>query len=749
MVHRHLAVLAIVFVACTTSVSPVGGSTSATVGGTVVGLGGKPVAGVAVTSGTASTTTASNGTYSFSVAAGPTTIVSFSDTGFLSSAYSVATTAGQSAELDVHLMAQAAPQPLNATAGGTITGARGSSLTAGPGVFVTASGTPVTGTVQVSLTPLTPGEPGEIGAYPGNLQGIDAAGTQVLMETHGVLDVTVTQNGQNLQIASGKTVAVAIPGAIVGALPSSSNLWSFNLTTALWQYEGTATLSGGVYSAKLPHLSFWNIDCSETGPTPIVCLQGELMGCSGQPIVGALLTVEANDDSYATSAEGTASFCVALPPGGGTDGGASDTARCPPSVSATAWNITIKGRGIDATVTVVAPTLGTNNGQQVLSCDVMEFNGQCLDLGNIGCVGDGGQIIQIRDGGASCPYWPTDAGADRGSDGGSDGGGDAGFVDLFLDSCASPLASLFTCFNGSGSCSFDGSPDGGTFTDTYANGSKQVIQVGANDTGNSAQIQYFGADGGFCGTVSTFGGATNFVIGSSVFTLMTSGGSTTISCPDGGKVKLSDDQSSAAVGCSGNLGGGLGSCAAKDGPGTPCTSNADCGGPYGTTCCFDGKLGNICLLGASCNLYLDAGCNSSNLCLPPSDYTCCTSLESALGFDMCMSTGSCPSNCGPANPCPSGGTCCTVQATQTSYCAAAGTACSGTSCSSDADCTGGNICCPQAFSSTQACQGGVSCTGTCAVGSGACPAGTSCCVTSATEMYGLCTVQEPGLICGN
>ena len=44
MVHRHLAVLAIVFVACTTSVSPVGGSTSATVGGTVVGLGGKPVA---------------------------------------------------------------------------------------------------------------------------------------------------------------------------------------------------------------------------------------------------------------------------------------------------------------------------------------------------------------------------------------------------------------------------------------------------------------------------------------------------------------------------------------------------------------------------------------------------------------------------------------------------------------------------------------------------------------------------------
>ena len=49
------------------------------------------------------------------------------------------------------------------------------------------------------------------------------------------------------------------------------------------------------------------------------------------------------------------------------------------------------------------------------------------------------------------------------------------------------------------------------------------------------------------GTVSTFGGATNFVIGSSVFTLMTSGGSTTISCPDGGKVKLSDDQSSAAV----------------------------------------------------------------------------------------------------------------------------------------------------------------------------------------------------------
>ncbi|HUB09552.1 MAG TPA: carboxypeptidase-like regulatory domain-containing protein, partial [Myxococcales bacterium] len=509
----------------------------AAVDGTVTDYLGNAVAGAQLSSGGATATTASDGTYTLSGVPTPdggTAVVAVTAAGYLDTAYGVAVTAGETTELDPVIMPMSPSQPLDATAGGTVTGVRGASLTAGPGVFVDSSGHTVSGQVDVALTPLTPGVAGLIQAYPGNLKALDASGNPVLLETHGVLDVSVEQNGQKLQIASGKTVSVTIPAAVVGALPSASGLWSFDMGTALWKAEGAATLLGTVYSAVLPHLSFWNIDCSNSAGTPVVCLRGDLRTCNGDAIIGAQITVTANDDSYATGTQGSGAFCVALPPGGGSDAGPfSDDVRCATSVSASAWDIRIQGKGLDVSVTVQAPTQGTNQGQPTFSCDVMEGAGECINLHNVGCVGDGGLLI-VLDGGSSCSYWQTDGGP---------GAGDAGVLDPFLGTCAAPLASLFTCFNGSGGCSFDGNLDAGQITYTYANGSKETVALlGAGQA--NAQIGYYGPDGGLCGTVSTFGSGVDFVIGGAVYDLTSTGDvTTTITCPDGGSLTLNDDQS--------------------------------------------------------------------------------------------------------------------------------------------------------------------------------------------------------------
>ncbi|HUB08389.1 MAG TPA: hypothetical protein VMB50_15385, partial [Myxococcales bacterium] len=184
------------------------------------------------------------------------------------------------------------------------------------------------------------------------------------------------------------------------------------------------------------------------------------------------------------------------------------------------------------------------------------------------------------------------------------------------------------------------------------------------------------------------------------------------------------------------------------GPGTPCQTDADCGGPYLTTCCQDAVLGSICLAGNACDLYWDAGCQTSAQCFSATDNTCCTSLQETLGFGLCLPTGAC-SSCGPSSPCPSGQSCCTPAGSGQSFCVA-GTSC-GNQCTSNADC-GSDLCCPEPDSSTKFCtpaSGGVCATGACQT-SADCPSSPSeplgCCLPSATTLYGTCVPLQNGTL---
>jgi hypothetical protein len=296
-------------IACSSSSSP-GASKGTTVGGIVTDSTGQVLSGVTVNAGSVSATTTPNGTFSMAVSPANGLVVGFAKAGYLSSSKVVTTTQGKSTTVAAALAPLATPVPLDATAGGKVTGARGSTLAADPGVLVDANGKTVSGMVDVSLTPLSPANPGELAAYPGSLVGSMGGATPTLLQTYGVLDVTVSQNGQPVQVASGKTVTVNVPVAMSANLPATQDLWSFDLTTGIWNHEGTAQLSGTTYTAQLAHFSYHNIDAA-IHDGQATCVTGVVVDTMGNPVAGADVSPAegASTDSLITT-DANGAYCT-------------------------------------------------------------------------------------------------------------------------------------------------------------------------------------------------------------------------------------------------------------------------------------------------------------------------------------------------------------------------------------------------------------------------------------------------------
>jgi hypothetical protein len=211
--------------------------------GTVTDVAGSAIEGVQVTSGASIALTAGDGSYRMEMGPGEDQIVVFSRQGYVTSSWRVSVYDQQTTNLPVTMMAQAAAKTMNATTGATVTGARNASMTAPAGAFVDAAGNAVTGNVEVCLTPYDPSVSGELAAYPGELRGLTLTGETVPMVTYGVLDVTVRQNGEELQIASGQTITVQVPAPASGEKPDTAEVWIFDEETSLWVQsdQGDAT----------------------------------------------------------------------------------------------------------------------------------------------------------------------------------------------------------------------------------------------------------------------------------------------------------------------------------------------------------------------------------------------------------------------------------------------------------------------------------------------------------------------------
>ncbi len=252
--------------------------------GVVLDLTGKPVAGVAVAAGSRTVQTAKDGTYTLTgVAPGPAVVVTYSLAGYAPTAERDSVGRGVTTRQDVVMVPLGASHPLDAAAGGTVTGIR----------MIDAHRRPRRLRRRVGprgdrLGRRVPDAARSGGvARDGRVPGIGSSasprpGAMNLLETYGVMDVTVMQGAQKLQIASVKNVTVTIPATVAGGTPAGYLLELRHDDGAL-EARGHDLAHRARCTAQLPHLSYWNID---EGAGSAACLQGRVVDSSGAVVQG-------------------------------------------------------------------------------------------------------------------------------------------------------------------------------------------------------------------------------------------------------------------------------------------------------------------------------------------------------------------------------------------------------------------------------------------------------------------------------
>jgi hypothetical protein len=239
--------------------------------------GSGPLSGVTVgiVDGGASATTVADGTANISTGTGAPVRLRFSKPGFADQIKAVELPAGATsgAYLEVTMQPRASALTLpDAAAGGMVAGTQGANVTLPANALVDASGNPVTGAVQVSVTPVDVGT--NPGAFPGLFQGLQPAGTRGLLASYGTVEYVFAQNGASLQLAPGKKATIEIPVYTSLNIDGSDvtpgatiPLWSLDERTSIWVQEGTGTVvtnnaspSGLALRADVSHFTWWNCD---------------------------------------------------------------------------------------------------------------------------------------------------------------------------------------------------------------------------------------------------------------------------------------------------------------------------------------------------------------------------------------------------------------------------------------------------------------------------------------------------------
>ncbi len=215
--------------------------------------------------------------------------------------FSITKTVIPSAKGGTQLFAELTFRTLNSTipsAQGGVVEFEGASVKLPENGYVTSSGQPYSGPVQVYATYLNPNDQEMQLRMPGNLTAVRTDGSASVLATFGMIGVELrSPAGAELNLAAGKEAEISIPlsGQYLSSAPSEIPLWHFDNASGKWREEGKATLQGNKYVGKVSHFSFWNVDI----PFVTVLLSGTITDNDGNPVQGAVvkLTVESGTAS--------------------------------------------------------------------------------------------------------------------------------------------------------------------------------------------------------------------------------------------------------------------------------------------------------------------------------------------------------------------------------------------------------------------------------------------------------------------
>lgn len=172
------------------------------------------------------------------------------------------------------------------------------------GSFKTTTGTAYVGSVDVVVNGLEASDPDLFRKMPGMLFARNVAGDAKLLETYGMMNVSLRgSGGQRLQIANKAQIEMNITSAQLASAPATMPLWHFDESLGYWIEEGLANKVGNKYIGEVSHFSWWNFDLPIAGP--IVQLQIKLVNGSGNPLahVHTTLVRPGGSTSFASETE--------------------------------------------------------------------------------------------------------------------------------------------------------------------------------------------------------------------------------------------------------------------------------------------------------------------------------------------------------------------------------------------------------------------------------------------------------------
>jgi hypothetical protein len=572
----------------------------ASVTGRVTDISGVGIENVEIAGPDVSATTDAGGAFILSSMTGKDRIFVFSHDGYLPSSKILSVFSGATTYVPVTMMAIAAPSPLNATSGGAVTGKRGASLSAPQDAFVDSADNPVTGPVEVSLTPYDPAIPQEARAYPGELRGLTLTGKIVPLKTYGLMDVTVKQGGKTLRVREGKTINLGLPAPSKGEKPATVQMWRFDPQQALWiqnEVDGTYDAGTNRYLTTVGSGMFLDVLLNCDNPLRPSCIYGIVADADGNPVVGARITAQSADPYGAV---GIYSEWQTQEP----DGHYCLTVEMDSQVL-----LTVTAN--DGTTTERRIKAGSSLSQDYpANC----YTSKCKQIRTI--------IIGTPDPGEDTADCNVDSLA-------------------FSETCASGLGDFYDCFHPDGKCTYDLSfgPDFNAFSYevTFDNGSK-VTQ----DPADPLSMIFYGPNplNNYCGKIAASGGVTTISpeSGGSVTLLWGTVDSATIICENGDTFDLNRKQIDALAGCSTRVGDtGIGT-ECKPAPGSfmaSCFGDNDCN--KGLKCCgsiWSPTLEKQCVLGSFCDLICSVNAECGML---GHDFICCFN---GL-FDQCLPVDAC------------------------------------------------------------------------------------------------------------
>lgn len=142
-------------------------------------------------------------------------------------------------------------------------------------VFEDKDGNPVSGDIQVNITPVDVSTEAGAQAFPGSFSGIldDGSETEYIVSL-GTTEFSFYQNGEELQLSEGESAVIEIP-MYVNTYPNGNPvnvgdnipLWYLNENSGIWEQEGVGEVVVNLSSpiglsmrATVSHFSWWNTD---------------------------------------------------------------------------------------------------------------------------------------------------------------------------------------------------------------------------------------------------------------------------------------------------------------------------------------------------------------------------------------------------------------------------------------------------------------------------------------------------------